>query len=604
MKIVRRALLMSAMAAAALAQTGPRNLDFREGAVGEEPAGWNHQPQYEARVLDTGCQKPDARCVSIEAKGNDLPPFGSFSQFVAPGDLRNQRVKFSAWVRVTEVPGCKAQLWFRTDLPDNAAGFFYNMNDRPITSPEWKPYEFVAQVQPEAVKVNFGLILLGACKVYAGDFKLEPQGILETPFVDPKLRTEDAPKVEWLKKNAIPIRTIDPADDDFADLQPLKKIIGDARVVQLGEQSHGDGATFYAKERLIRFLHEQMGFDVLAWESGFYDCEEMNQAIDSDMPALEAAQKGVFGIWTRGGLMTPLFEYARSTLKTARPLRQTGFDIQFSGSNQQGFAKVLDDLGDGIASDADKQTVRDTVRAMARTPGYKPSKEEEMAAQAAATRIAEALRKSAGSARDPRRAQFLAKSFEDFGALVHLRTQTLPSQGIRADFSFRDIKMGENLIWLANDWYKGKKIIVWAASMHVTRNAAAIDTRMDTLNYKDYRTMGQVVHESLGKAAYTITFTAYRGKSANPSTSQRPLMPPAAESVETLFHAAGMPYALVDFRGLPEGHWLRTPMIMRPLGYAQMKSDWTTNFDAVLFTDVMFPNTPAGTVPAGVKTKK
>lgn len=164
--------------------------------------------------------------------------------------------------------------------------------------------------------------------------------------------------------------------------------------------------------------------------------------------------------------------------------------------------------------------------------------------------------------------------------------------------------MGENLIWLANEWYKGKKMIVWAASMHVTRGAAAIDTRMPTLNYKEYRTMGQVVHESLGRAAYTITFTAYGGTSANPSVPPQALLPPEVESVETLFHAAGMPYAFVDFRGLPDGHWLRSPMVMRPLGYAQMKSDWTANFDAVLFTDVMFPNTPAGTVPAGVKTKK
>ena len=40
----------------------------------------------------------------------------------------------------------------------------------------------------------------------------------------------------------------------------------------LGEHPYDDGTTFVAKTRLVRFLHEQMGFNVLAFESGLYDC--------------------------------------------------------------------------------------------------------------------------------------------------------------------------------------------------------------------------------------------------------------------------------------------------------------------------------------------
>lgn len=74
----------------------------------------------------------------------------------------------------------------------------------------------------------------------------------------------------WPASAVVPIRSIDPEDDNFADLRPLKKYLGKARIIQLGEQSHGDGATFFAKQRLIRFLHKEMGFNVLAWEAGFF----------------------------------------------------------------------------------------------------------------------------------------------------------------------------------------------------------------------------------------------------------------------------------------------------------------------------------------------
>lgn len=68
------------------------------------------------------------------------------------------------------------------------------------------------------------------------------------------------PVADWLRVNAIPLRTLDPEDDDFADLEPLKEIVGDARVVGIGESAHRVHEPYQLRHRLLRFLVSELGF--------------------------------------------------------------------------------------------------------------------------------------------------------------------------------------------------------------------------------------------------------------------------------------------------------------------------------------------------------
>jgi erythromycin esterase len=78
-----------------------------------------------------------------------------------------------------------------------------------------------------------------------------------------------------LQENITEIKSINISDDDFTGYEVLAKKIGDANIVLLGEQTHGHGTTFIAKTKIIKYLVENHGFDVIAFESGFFEINKI-----------------------------------------------------------------------------------------------------------------------------------------------------------------------------------------------------------------------------------------------------------------------------------------------------------------------------------------
>jgi erythromycin esterase len=405
-------------------------------------------------------------------------------------------------------------------------------------------------------------------------------------------------KSDWLKTHALAVRTIDLADDDFADLIPLRDFIGDARVVQLGEQSHGDGATFLAKARLIRFLHEKMGFDVVAWESGLLDCRLADVALRTGASAREVAQRGIFPIWWAGKHVLPVFEYLKATQATTSPIAFCGFDCQFSRPGDDQATPFINHFFDRVdpklLSDEHRTKLAALIERLREGGGNGAFRQDDRPVpdllKILDDRTSDVLR-SHGS----REAGFLRRVLNNLmtlNTMQHEQKSTAPEATNR-----RDAAMAENLIWLANEYYAGRKIIVWAASFHLMHDAPGIiPIENKTLNYEKTVPMGHIVKHELGKAVYTIAFTAYSGKAGNPFHGSFPLPPAANGSLEDRLHTAGFDHALVDLRSLPDkegGAWLKEELVARPLGYAPMRAHWPNHFDAVFYSDVMFPSTPA-----------
>jgi erythromycin esterase len=429
------------------------------------------------------------------------------------------------------------------------------------------------------------LLLLGAC-----DSPSRP---------DPDPQPQEQTPAEWLQANAHPIRSLSVSDRDFSDLQPLRAAIGSARMVMLGEQSHGDGTTFLAKARLVAFLHQEMGFDVLAWESGMWDVAQTWRQVQGGAPLLPASRRSVFAIWTGSEQVLPTLDYVASTLGSARPLEMAGFDLQFTGTLARDSMHLLTEafarrIGSAVPDDAEWPAARETLRELASNLHYaaKPSAD----AQARLLRLLASLRADAvarGSA--DRDAVFWAQVLESVDAHARAVWAAPVNQNTPEASNARDTQMGRNLVWLANVWYPGRKIIVWAASSHIAREAGPLTTSDGQRPYQDSWTvhMGGEAYAVLGAQMYTIGFTAGTGSFGWFGVAPTPLAAPRAGSLEAYMAQAGMTNAFVDFRSAPAGgEWLHNAW-MRPFGYAYMRGDWPRVLDGVVFTQSMSPSTAA-----------
>ena len=84
--------------------------------------------------------------------------------------------------------------------------------------------------------------------------------------------------VSWIKTEAIPLVTAK-EDGSFSDMQKIRPIIGNARIVSLGESTHGTREIFQMKHRFLTFLVEEMGFTVFGIEASYPDCEAIREYV-------------------------------------------------------------------------------------------------------------------------------------------------------------------------------------------------------------------------------------------------------------------------------------------------------------------------------------
>lgn len=147
--------------------------------------------------------------------------------------------------------------------------------------------------------------------------------------------TAEAPLDAWLHTHAHLLRTLDPDDPDDSDLEPLLDIIGDARVVAIGESMHRMHEFLQLRHRVFRFLTRRAGFTALVMESGLPEGTLVDGWIRTGDGRLREVLRN--GISYRFGACQEMLDqltwmreqHARGTI----PVRFVGMDIPDSSAS-------------------------------------------------------------------------------------------------------------------------------------------------------------------------------------------------------------------------------------------------------------------------------
>jgi erythromycin esterase len=399
---------------------------------------------------------------------------------------------------------------------------------------------------------------------------------LRTPAAPSTVSAPSASEMQWLQGHHHPLRSL-VEDTSFADLDFLQSELAGKRVVQLGESSHGTAEFNLIKVRLIKYMHERMGFDVLAFESSVLSCHLQNQQIASAVSSpAEMTRDCLFGVWQTAEL-SELFRYIKATHATARPLRLAGFDVQNSGRLDS--TASLTSWIPGLTRRVDPTADARVTRLLAGIPTGSFNALVDVAALSAPVKLLleQGAAQSAGVMKADFEMALLALQ------ALHDRNNYYREVGRNNnDQGTREKGMAQALTALAQRVYPNDKIIAWAHNAHVATHVQY---------FAGVRPMGDYLRENLGSQLYTVGLFMLRGDNVtNYGTrgAQR-VKDPNPGSLEALAYglnlgAVFLPVGAVDQPGSGDD-WQHRSISFRSWGTVDHQDVLSNNYNGLIVID-------------------
>lgn len=577
---MKRILLTVLAAASALAAQPNYNLDF-ETVTRSRPRDWTtFNPGYLLDADDTTAVqgKYSMRLRSTNTTGT----LGSTGTLLSAAELRGKRVKISGWIKTADIaaPGY-ADLWFYVEGTGGRQLSYDSLMPLGLRgSLDWKRYEYERVVGPDAQRVILGMNLIRQGTAWFDDLRVEVDGVPLTQGPAPVIAEPTAQQLDWIRQNAFAFRT-ERAGSGFDDLQPLKQLVGNARVVGLGEATHGTAEFFRMKHRVLEYLANEMGFTIFNIEANMPEAYRLNDYVLTGRGDARRLIAGMY-FWTwRTEEVFEMVEWMRAFNASGKGR------VQFTGNDMQTAAVAVALAQDFIAK-ADPAYVDKAKEAYALVLRGDPLP----ALTAANLATFQAASRAANEVR-----VYLESRYADYVKTMPMAEVEWGIQNARVAEQAAFVKIGgplhrDEMMALNTDWVlqqnPGAKMVLWAHNYHVSRQTGAQGSYLSRWYGDSYVALGF----SFGEGMYSaVDFSVGRVRSDNVAVT------PFLGSAEYVFRATGLPRFILDLRKAKRdnsGAWLLGANEARELGAGAgdgfLVRDLPALYDAVIYFDQTTPS--------------
>lgn len=542
------------------------NLDFEIAVFGSNvPDKWSLGGRgYESRQ-DQNTKYSGDVSLRIEYKEKYDQDFGVFSELMPIDSVKGKKIVLTGYIKTEGIADGYAGLWLRVDggePGDYKVLGFDNMHDRGIKdTTDWTPVKIEMDIDSEARTVVFGGLLVGSGTAWYDNLEIFIDGkkyediVLPTPKAD----LTSAEKKE-LRKYIYPLRTYEPDGGNTNDLMALDQLVGDSKVVALGEVTHGSSEIFKMKNRIIQYLAENKGFDIFSIEANMPESYKLNEyTIEGKGNAKELIGGMYFWTWNTEEVLN-MVEWMKTYNQGQPKITFTGFDMQaYKGPLQELKEAFLDNEKTNSEITA-LESVLNEIREKTRS-NYAVRDEAD---KNQATHHLELIRANINS--------LTIDNAEKEWLLQNARI--LEQYIVNMSSSWRDQCMAENLLWIKNQ-NPSSKIVAWAHNGHIMESGKMMGEHLSDSLKADYVTFGFAFNDGSYTARGKDGLTAYKAQLAYPGT------------LEYLLNLMGEPVFILDMKkikseGGEELQFVTDALKFRRVGAVQMDSEF---FESNTFDD-------------------